>query len=107
MRNLLVAATIAFLLSAWSVTLGRAQEIDFRAEKHLIKVRHSQERKAMKAQQKIWKRSLKNHEVPKAMRVQMVHQMQRQERELKERQRNERQDMQDRKRLVKENQRRF
>ena len=64
--------------------------------------RQKGEMKALKLKEKYQKESLKGQTVPKAVRDQMKHQMDREKRALRDRQKDERQDMKDRERMMKE-----
>lgn len=69
-----------------------------------LKLRQKEQMKALKLQQHYMKESWKSQHVPKAVREQQKHQMERQLRELRNRQKDEMQDLQDRMRLAKESQ---
>src|SRR5947209_11339798 len=92
MRYLLVLAFSSLLPLALSTSLGPrawAQQVSLKGEKQLLKTREKQERNDLKLQHKYRKQSLKRQDVPRAVKIQMKHQMKREERELSERQKNE------------------
>ncbi len=100
MRKLLVAWMTVFALICFSASWVRAQ--DLKQEKQAIKLRHKVEWKTLKERQKLWKRSLKGQPLPKAERIRMKHQMERERRELHERHNDEMQDLMDHQRTLKE-----
>jgi len=101
MRKLVIVAIGAVMLGLPVSTL-RAQDEGLKVQKLDLKLRHNQERAALKLRKKYWQQSLKGQPLPKSERLRMKHQMQREERELRERQRDEQQDFKDRQRLAKE-----
>jgi hypothetical protein len=70
-------------------------------EIHKMKLLHKEQMKALKLREHFMKQSWKNQHVPKAVREQQKHQLERQMRELRNRQKDEMQDLQDRMRLAK------
>lgn len=107
MRNLFVVMIGSLLLGFCLARASTAQEYnyDMKAERQALKARQKEEWKALKLKDKAQKESWKGSEVPKSMRLQMKHQMQRQKRELREKHQDERQDLKDRQRMYKESQR--
>lgn len=74
-------------------------------EVQMLKQRQKEERKAMKLKKQYTKRSMRSQNLPKAIRDQMKHQLQREQRALREKQKNEMQDLKDRIRIANESQR--
>ena len=72
-----------------------------------LKLRHKAESNALKLKQEYWSQSMKGQSVPKAQRIQMKHQMEKEGRELQRRQKDELQDLKDRQRILKESQNQF
>ena len=105
MRNLLILMLVGLAL-AFSVERLQAQRFELKTETKQLKARQKEERKALKRQEKYTKQSWKGHPVPKSVKLQAKHQMQRQRRQVLERQRNDRQDLKDRQRALKESQKR-
>jgi hypothetical protein len=104
MRKLLVVMVI---LLSWSFALvgdAHAQQLDQRQQRQQLKVIQKRERNSIKMQHKNIKNSWKRQKVSKASRLEVTHQMERENRALRERQKNERQDLSDRQRALKENQ---
>jgi len=101
MRKLFMVAITALILGLPVATL-RAQDDALKAQKQVLKLRHKQERAALKLRKKYWQQSLMGQPLPKSERLRIKHQMQREERELRERERDEQQDFKDRQRLMKE-----
>lgn len=66
-----------------------------------LKVRQKEERHALKLKQKYARDSLQNASLPKAVRVQLKHELKREQLELRQRQKDERQTLKDRERLLK------
>jgi hypothetical protein len=66
-----------------------------------LKVRQKEERQALKLKQKYAKDSLRNSSLPKAVRIQLKHELMREQLKLRQRQRDERQTLKDRERLLK------
>ena len=71
-------------------------------ELQMLKQRHKQERKDLKMRQHFQKESMKGQIISSAVRAQMKHQMEREERELRERQKDQMQDLKDQMRLYRE-----
>jgi hypothetical protein len=72
-------------------------------EMQLLKQRQKQERKALKMRRHFAKESMRGQKASPALRAQMKHQMQREQRDLREKQKDEMQEVKDRVRLNKEN----
>jgi len=106
MRRLLIVM-IAGLALASSLTRLAAQDYSLKEEKQQLKARQKEERKSLKLRGKYLKQSWKGHPVAKSVRVQMKHQMQRNERELREKHKDELQDLKDRQRALKESQKAY
>ena len=107
MRTILVVLFAAVSLTFFHTGVAWAQGYSPKQEVKLLKARQKAERKALKLKQKYTKQSWKNQNVSKAVRTQMKHQMQREERELREKQKDERQDLKDQQRMLKEHQRSY
>jgi hypothetical protein len=75
---------------------------DIKVEKQQMKARQKADLRALKLKEQYQKQAMRTHQVPKSVRVQMTHQMQREKRELRERQKDERQDLKDRQRALRE-----
>ena len=101
MGKLFVVAITALILGL-PVSVLRAQDNGLKEQKQVLKLRHKQERAALKLRKKYWQQSLMGQPLPKSERLRIKHQMQREERELRERERDEQQDFKDRQRLMKE-----
>jgi hypothetical protein len=106
MRNLLVVLIGAVLLGSLG-SPGSAQENGRKTQARLLKAHQKEERKTLKLQQKDRERSLKETQAPRAVRVQVKHEMQRAARALREHQKDEDQDLKDRQRMIKDSQSRF
>lgn len=102
MRKFLCLLMMACFLAVPSVGLSAAPRENL--EMQQLKQRLKAERRALKMRQHYMKESMKGQNLPKAVRAQMKHQIQREERELRERQKDEIQDLKDRLRLLKESQ---
>jgi len=72
----------------------------------LIKTRQKQERRALKLKERSEKVSFKGQQVPKGLRDQRKHQMQKERRDLRDKQKAELQDAKDKERIFKEGLRR-
>jgi uncharacterized protein HemX len=105
MRRLLLVVMAGLALICASAFRISAQ--DFKSEKQMMKARQKAEQNAVKMKQKFAKDSLKRQEGPKAQRLLVKHQMERERRELRERQKDEIQDLKDRQRMLKEYQERL
>jgi hypothetical protein len=70
-------------------------------ESAFLKSRQKQETQAFKLKKRYAKSALENSMVPKAVRIQMKHELQMEQRKLRERQKEERQTLKDRERLLK------
>lgn len=66
-----------------------------------LKARQKEERQALKLKQKYANDSLRNSSLPKAVRVQLKHELKREQLKLRQRQKDERQTLKDRERLLK------
>ncbi len=91
--------SLCFLL--WAPGVQYAQQSSASPIKQL-KFQQKIERKRLKAQQKIWKKSFHGQPIPRAERIQMKHQYQRNMRDLKEHQKDQIQEMKDQQRIMKE-----
>lgn len=72
----------------------------FPSEAATMKVRQKEELQAFKMKQKYAKDSLKNSDLPKAVRTQLKHELTREQRKLRQAQKDERQSLKDRERLL-------
>jgi hypothetical protein len=105
MRNLLILMVAATLLGISAARPSAGQDYNPKAERQALKARQKLERQAFKVKEKAAKLAWKNSQVPKSVRLQMKHQIQRERRALLERQKNERQQMEDRQRIARESRR--
>ena len=102
MRNIFLLVIVLFALGSSVVRVQAAPQYDPKAERQQRKVRHKEEWKVLKFQQKLQKESMKSSSLPKSTRAQMKHRMARERRELRERQKDERQDYKDLQRQIKD-----
>jgi Tfp pilus assembly protein PilP len=102
MRKLLFAVMAALILML--TVAPRASAQDFKVEMQGVRARQKAERKALTMKHKFAKQSFKAQDVPKAQRLQMKHQMERERRELRQRQKDELQELKDRQRVLRESQ---
>ena len=99
MKQLMWCAAIATLIAAFAGSAA-AQA----SSSALVKQTRRQqkiERKQLKLQEKIWKRSFHGQHIPRAERIEEKHQLQRNMRDLKMRQKDELQAMKDQQRIAK------
>ena len=102
MRKILVALMVGL---AWiCVSPFHLAAQNFKFEKQQIKERQKAEKQTLKMKEKYQKQTMKGQQIPKATRVQMKHQLQREKRELRERQKDELQDLKDRQQSLRESQ---
>ncbi len=101
MRVLLIVSTAALLWAGSPASLGLAQFPNLKLETQQVKARQKQERTALRQQQQYRRQSLKGQNLPKAVRLQIKHEMDREARALREQQRNQLQELRDRQRLTK------
>lgn len=99
MRRLLVAVTL--FVATILVICGLFAQ-DFKLETQGVKERQKQELKTLKLQHKYQKQSMKDQDIPKSLRTQMKHKMQREEQELRQRHKHELQELKDQQRVIKE-----
>ncbi len=97
MRNFLMLLTITGLWAA-----GAMASPSKHTETALLKRAQKQEIKRFKLKEKYEKQMLKNQQLPKAVRIQMKHRLQREDRRLKNRQKDERQKLKDQQRILRE-----
>lgn len=90
---LLILASLLLVSSAFARQKGPAESL-------MLKVRQQQELRALRLKQKYVRRSLKHSGLPKAVRIQLKHDLKREARKLRQRQRDERQALKDRQRLL-------
>jgi len=88
-----------------SSTLGRAAQRQ-QSQVQFVKTRQKQERKQLKLKQRYEKASYRGQRVPKGVRDQRKHAMQRERRALRDKQRAELQDVRDQQKVYKESLRR-
>ncbi len=100
MRSILVALMIGLAWFCFSAPRLAAQES--KTEKQQIKARQKADMRAFKLKAKYQKQSMKGRDVPKSVRLQMKHQMQREKRELQARHKDELQDLKDRQQSLRE-----
>jgi hypothetical protein len=70
------------------------------SESATLKARQEEELQALKLKQKYARAALGNSGLPKAVRVQLKHELKREERKLRQKQKDERQSLKDRERLL-------
>jgi hypothetical protein len=99
MRKILIALLVGLVWICASPSPLGAQNL--KTEKQQMKARHKAEKKTLKMRAKYQKQMMKDQRIPKAVRIQMKHQLQREKRELRERQKDELQDLKDRQRSIK------
>jgi hypothetical protein len=107
MRNLLIFVIAAVVLGTFPARVVSAQEYNLKAERQQLRTRQKEQWKALKFQQKSRKQGFQGQPIPKSMRLQMKHQMERDRRELREKHRDELQDMKDRQRMFRESQKAY
>ena len=95
MRRLCIAITIAGLSAGPLFAQPR-----WPSEAVTLKARQKQERQALKLKQKYARESLANSGLPKAVRTQLKHELEREQKKLQRRQKDERQTLKDRERLL-------
>lgn len=100
MRKSLYCLMMACFLAFPSMSVSAAARGN--PEIQQLKQRQKAERKALKMRQHFVKESMKGRNIPKAIRLQNKHQMEREARELREKQKDEMQDIKDRLRLYNE-----
>lgn len=66
-----------------------------------LKARQKQEIRALELKQEYMRNSLEDSELPRAVRIQLRHELKREQRKLRQRQKDERQELKDRERLLK------
>lgn len=105
MRKSLYCLMMACFLAVPSMSVNAAARNNLETQQ--VKQRQKAERKALKMRQHFMKQSMKGRNIPKAVRLQNKHQMQREARELREKQKDEMQDLKDRVRLYNESRKRL
>ncbi len=103
MRRILCLLMLACFVALPGASVNSAARDN--PEVQMLKQRQKQERKDMKMRQHFQKESMKGQNIAPAVRAQMKHQMQREERDLRQRQKDQMQDMKDRMRLYRESMR--
>jgi hypothetical protein len=98
MHKYLVVIFASILLGFSLAGAAKAQNVDWGAQKKMLKAQQKLEWHNLMLQQRNMKRSWKGQSVSSAQRAQAKHEMQRQRRDLKIRQKDARQDLQDRQR---------
>ncbi len=94
--SLMVLMMTAFLTGGASASPKKM------TEKAIMHQRQKQEMKALKLKEKYEKQMVKNQDLPKAVRAQMKHHMEREQRRLRNRQKDQRQELKDRQRILRE-----
>jgi len=97
MQRLLV--TVGVLVSTVLLVGGLSAQ-DFKLELQQVKVRQKQEMQALKLKHKYAKEALKGQETPKSVRIQMQHEMEREEKALRQKHKDELQKMKDQQRVL-------
>lgn len=103
MRRILCLLMLACFVALPGVAVSAAARDN--PEVQMLEQRQKQERKELKMRRHFQKESMKGQVISRAVRAQMKHQMQREERELRERQKDQMQDLKDRTRLYRESMR--
>jgi hypothetical protein len=103
MRRILCSIMLACFLVFPAAVLSAAPRGN--PEVQTLKQRQKAERKAMKLKKQYMKQSMRSQNLPKAIRDQMKHQLQREQRALRQKQKDEMQDLKDRIRVANESQR--
>lgn len=99
MKKLLCCAAVVIFTAA--VGAGAAAQSSSSALLKQTRRQQKIERKRLKVQEKIWKRSFRGQPIPRAERIEEEHQLQRNMRDLKMRQKDELQAMKDQQRVAK------
>ena len=107
MHRYLIVMVVAIFLGTGLATTVRAQNVDWRTQRKMLKSQQKLEWHALKVQQQNRQLSWKGQKVSSAQRVQAKHQMQRERRDLKQRQKDAMQDMRDRNRSLRAVQRAY
>jgi hypothetical protein len=97
MMIVLVGVSVLASSSGWA----RASQMS-RQERSILKAQQKQERKSEKLKNHYAKASFKGQHVPKAVRDQRKHEIQKEDREMRERQKDQMQELKDRQKLYKE-----
>lgn len=92
-KGLIVLCGVFLLATALPETASASRRT--KTQLQLMKMQQKAERKALKDQQRAWKRSFRGSPIPKADRIREKHQMQRDLRNMKERQKEQIQDYKD------------
>ena len=100
MRNIFLVLVSVLILGFPPMILNASQgAVD---QKHALKAQQKQERTAFKFKEHAQKQAYKTRGVPKAVRDQQKHELQREKRAMRDRQKDQIQDLKDRNKLVKE-----
>src|ERR1700733_14647535 len=105
MQKLFILILTAMCMELGSVSIGRAQNLDWHAQHKMLTSQQKLEWHALKVQQQNRKLSWRGQRVSSAQRAAANHEMQRERRDLKLRQRDAMQDMRDRSRSQRDVQR--
>lgn len=97
----MVIVVVGFSFLALSLGNASASQASSQ-EKHLLKSQQKQERKSEKLKNHYAKASLKGQNIPKAVRDQRKHEIQRENRAMREREKEQMQDLKDRQKMMKE-----
>ena len=104
MRKLFLVSVVGTIL-IFPLAVSKASQGE-NSEKHILKSRQKEERKALKLKDHYAKQAFKTQSVPKGVSDQRKHELQREKRALKNRQKDEDQDLKDRQKLMKESMKR-
>jgi hypothetical protein len=91
---------LMMLIASLSVSLALARQ-KWSVDSTNLKMRQKEELRALKMKQKYARSSLEDSNLPKAVRIQLMHELKREQRKLRQRQKDERQALKDRERLLK------
>jgi hypothetical protein len=91
---------LLILIAGLSASSGLAHR-KWPTESAILKVRQKEELQSLRLKQKYAKSSLEDSNLPKAVRLQLKHEMKRERRKLLQRQKDEREALRDRERLLK------
>jgi len=107
MRRYLFILAASMLLGIGLATPLRAQNVDYGAQRKMLKSQQKLEWHALMVQQQARKQSWKGRQVSGAERALANHQMERERRDMKMRQKDQMQDLKDRQRNLQEMQRAY
>jgi len=107
MRRFIILLVAAFCFCGALTGQAKTQVDSPGGQRRQLKARQKVERASWKLQEKNLKRSLKQQRVSKAMRLEQVHQLQRDRRAMLTRQKDERQQLKDQQRVLRDSQKAY